>query len=146
MSCNYQKSCVEVYNNTPTTINPTVNGGVPAVFGNTATRTGCSMDVNTNGVTIEHGGLYEFAFDASYLNGATAGTLTAQLYKDGSPVGSALANDELTANGIGNMSFSTRLKVPTCCAVQPVFTVVFTGTLATAVTIQHVVLGVTRLA
>lgn len=55
MSCNYQKSCVEVYNNTPTTINPTVNGGVPAVFGNTATRTGCSMDVNTNGVTIEHG-------------------------------------------------------------------------------------------
>lgn len=146
MSCNYQKSCAEVYNNTLTIIDPTVTGGVPAVFGNTATRTGCSMVINTNGVTIEHGGLYEFNFDASYLNGATAGTITAQLYKDGSPVDSAISTDGIAANTAGNMSFSTRLRVPTCCAVQPTFTVVFTGTAATAVTIQHVALGVTRLA
>lgn len=143
---NYQKSCVETYNNTPTVINPTVTGGVPAVFGNVATRTGCSIQNNTNGVTVEKGGLYEFNFDASYLNGATAGTITAQLYKDGVPVASALASDSLAANTQGNLSFSTRLRVATCCAIQPVFTVVFTGTAATAVTIQHVALGATRLA
>ena len=143
---NYQKSCVQQYNNTPTVINPTVSGGVQATFGNTCTHTGCSIRPQLNGVRILNSGLYEINFDASYLNGTAAGSIKAQLYKDGVPVPCALASDGLVASEVGNMTFSTRLKINSCCAVQPVLTVVFTSDEATSLTIQHVSLGVTKLA
>lgn len=143
---NYQKSCVQQYNNTPTIINPTVSGGVHATFGNTCTHTGCSIRPQLNGVRILNSGLYEINFDASYLNGTAAGSIKAQLYKDGVPVPCALASDGLVASEVGNMTFSTRLKINSCCAVQPVFTVVFTSDEVTSLTIQHVSLGVTKLA
>lgn len=146
MPNSYQKSCVQEFNNTPITIDPTVAGGVQVTFGNTCTKTGCSIAPQLNGVRILNSGLYEFAFDASYLNGATPGTIKAQLYKDGVPVPCALASDGLVAAEVGNLTFSTRLRVNTCCAMQPNFTIVITSDDVTALTLQHVSLGVTRLA
>ena len=146
MSNNYQKSCVQEFNNTSTVINPTTAGGVQVTFGNTCTKTGCSICPQLNGVKILNSGLYEFNFDASYLNGTAAGSIKAQLYRDGSPVPCAFASDGLVASEVGNLTFSTRLRIPTCCAIQPNFTVVFTGDGVTALTLQHVALGVTKLA
>lgn len=146
MPNSYQKSCVQEFNNTPTTINPVTAGGVQVTFGNTCTKTGCSISPQLNGVKILNSGLYEFAFDASYLNGTTAGTIKAQLYKDGVQVPCALASDGLVASEVGNLAFSTRLKIDTCCALQPNFTIVFTSDNVTALTLQHVSFGVTKLA
>lgn len=146
MSNTYQKSCVQQFNNTPTVINPTISGGVQATFGNTCTKTGCSILPQLNGVKILNSGLYEFVFDASYLNDTAAGTIKAQLYKDGVALPCAFASDGLVASEVGSLTFSTRLRVDTCCAVQPNFTVVFTGEGATSLTLQHVSFGVTKLA
>lgn len=143
MNSIYQKSCVELYNNNSTEIDPTTTGGVPVAFGNTQTKTGVSIAPQLNGVQILSSGLYEFAFDASFTNGAAAGLLEAQLYKDGVPVASASASDGLAATEDGNLSFTTRLKVSACCATQPTFTVVLTGT-STAVTLTHVAFGVIK--
>lgn len=146
MSNRYQKSAVQEYNNTAILIDPTTVGGVQVSFGNTCTKTGCSIIPQLNGVKIQNSGLYEFTFDASYLNGATPGTIKMQLYKDGVPAPCAFASDGLVADEVGNLTFSTRLCVNSCCALQPNFTIVITGTGTTALTLQHVSFGVTRLA
>ena len=146
-SCNnrYRKSVLETCSNTPVTIDPTVAGGVPAVFNTTPTDTGCSIDGQTGGARIRNGGLFEISFD-TFVTSATAGTVKVQLYKDGVPMPCAQDSVTLAAAATGNMHFSTRLEVACCCAVNPVFTVVFTSTDITALVVNHTALGVVKLA
>lgn len=149
MSCNcnnrYRKSVLETCSNTPVTIDPTVVGGVPAVFNTTPTDTGCSINGQTGGAQIRNGGLFEFSFD-TFVTSAAAGTVRVQLYKDGVPLPCAQDSVTLAAGATGNMHFSTRIEVACCCAVNPVFTVVFTSTDITALVVNHTALGVVKLA
>lgn len=149
MSCNcnnrYRKSVLETCSNTPVTIDPTTVGGVPAVFNTTPTDTGCSIDGQTGGARIRNGGIYEFSFDA-FATSATAGTVKVQLYKDGVPLPCAQDSVSFSAASTRGMHFSTRLEVACCCAVNPVFTVVFTSTDITALVVNHTALGVVKLA
>lgn len=135
---NYQKSSLNIYNNTATTIDATTP--TPATFGNIATNTGCSIRPQLNGAQVLHGGLYEITFDASFLNGTTAGALTAQLYRDGVPVPQALATDAVGATEDGSLSFTTVIPIMACNVVKPIFTVVFSSPTITAITINHVAL------
>lgn len=146
-NCNnrYRKSVLEQCNNTAITINPSVTGGVPITFNVTPTDTGCSIDGQPGGARIRNGGIYEFSFD-TFVTSATAGTVQVQLYKDGSPLPCARDSITLAAAATGNMHFSTRLEVACCCAVNPVFTVVFTSPTITALVVNHVALGVVKLA
>lgn len=142
---NFQKSVLETCSNTPVTIDPTVTGGVPATFNVTPTDTGCSIDGQPSGARICKGGLYEFSFD-TFVTSTAAGTVKVQLYKDGVPLPCAQDSVTLVASAIENMHFSTRLEVACCCAIQPVFTVVFTSADVTALTVNHTALGVVKLA
>lgn len=141
----FQKSVLQSCSNTPVTVDPTVVGGVPATFNTTPTDTGCSIGGQTGGAKICKGGLYEFTFD-TFVSSAAAGTVRVQLYKDGVPLPCAQDSVTLAAGATGNMHFSTRLEVACCCAVQPVYTVVFTSTDVTALTVNHTALGVVKLA
>lgn len=145
--CNnrYRKSVLEQCNNTPTTINPTTTGGVPATFNVTVTDTGCSIDGQPGGAKICNGGLYEISFDA-FASSATVGTVKVQLYKDGVPMPCAQDATSFSAATTRNMHFSTRLEVACCCTVNPVFTVVFTSTDITSLVVNHTALGVVKLA
>lgn len=150
MSCNcnnnrYRKSVLEQCNNTPTTIDPSVVGGVPATFNVTATDTGCSINGQNGGAQIRNGGLYEISFD-TFVTSAAAGTVRVQLFRDGVALPCAIDSVTLAAGATGNMHFSTRLEVACCCAVNPVFSVLFTSTDITALTVNHTALGVVKLA
>ncbi len=145
--CNnrYRKSALETCSNTPVTIDPTVVGGVPATFNTTPTSTGCSISGQPGGAKICNGGLYEFSFD-TFVTSAAAGTVKVQLYKDGVAMPCAQDSVTLVAGATENMHFSTRLEVACCCAINPVFSVVFTSTDVTALTVNHTALGVVKLA
>lgn len=142
MNRQFQKSALQAYNNVSTAINPTTP--YTLTLGNVCTDTGCSIKAQNSGVKIVNSGLYTFHFDASVVNGATVGTLQAQLYKDGVPLPCSLADVSLDANVAGNLSFETTLAVNTCCNIQPVFTVVFTSDAITDLTIVHTNLGVVK--
>lgn len=146
MSNFYQKSCVQIYNNTPAKVLLPMMGGTDVTFGDIETKTGCSIGVDNNGVRICNSGLYEFSFDGSFEVPGKIGDLTAQLYKDGAPVSSAQAVSSIAKTGSESLSFSTRLRVGTCCAIHPKFTVVLSGPDISEITVNHVALGVTRLA
>lgn len=149
MSCctnnRYRKSVLESCSNTPTLVNPSLPGGANATFDITVTDTGCSIGSQPGGAKICNGGLYEISFD-TFATATGAGTVKVQLYKDG--VAMPCAQDSFTyvAGATAGMHFSTRLEIACCCAVNPVFTVVFTSTDVTELTINHTALGVVKLA
>ena len=148
-SCNscYQKSCVQEYSDTSLVINPSTDGGIKATFGNICTDTGISICPQLNGVKIQKGGLFEFAFDA-VVSSSAVGTIMVQLYKDGSPLPCALDEETFTTAtaAFKGLHFSTRLQIGVCEMTKPIFTVIFTSSDLTTLTVLHVSLGVTKLA
>lgn len=87
MPCNcsnncYKKSALRVSGSTPQTItaDPSALSGAIALI-----DTGCSMVPMASGARIAHGGLYEVASSVQ-INATAAGTVSAQLYLDGTPL------------------------------------------------------------
>ena len=109
----FQKSSLYAFNTTAQTI-PT-NGLV--AFANPAT-TGCSVDLATaNNVRLKCSGLYKVDFSASVTTSGTAGNVTFQLYRNGTPVAGAIASaNSATTTDLKSISFPVLIRVnPNCC-------------------------------
>lgn len=142
----YQKSALETYSNTTQTVNPSTAGGASVTFTNVSTDTGCSIESQNGGARILCGGLYEFTVDATFSLVATPGTVTVQLYQNGVPLPCAQASVSMIVDDVDSVSFSTRMCVSTCQALQPSYTVVFTSDAVTELNVTHVALGIVKLA
>lgn len=143
MSCknrNYKSAQVAV-NTTAQTI--TATGTTVGVLGNLATNTGCSVETNGDGFKINASGLYNVRYAITFTAGE-AGTLTAQLFKDGVALPCALAQNTVAAGNVYTVIVEApAIVVGACCNICPNITAVVSGV---AGTVNYVSASVVRLA
>lgn len=115
MTCNCmknpnRKSALRITGNTPQAITTT-----PAALagGIAMTDTGCSMEAMSSGARIRNAGLYEITGNVQ-LNVTTAGTVSAQIYVDGTPQADTLRTIT-AAVGEAVIPLSTLLCLPYDC-------------------------------
>lgn len=143
MPCNntpYAKSCIRVYNNAPQTVTDAAQ--VLNLEGTPVVDSGCSLTLNTAGITVNKSGLYHFSADVTMAPTA-AGTSTIQLYKDGVALPCAIAQDTAETGNTFTTHVETDLCINTCCVNHPVITLVASGV---AGTITHTCVGAVKLA
>lgn len=143
MNCNknpYAKSCIRVYNSVPQTVTDAAQTLV--LEGTPVVDTGCSLTLNTSGITINKSGLYHLSADVVFTPTA-AGTSTIQLYKDGVALPCAIAQDTAEASNTFTAHVETDICVNTCCVNQPVISLVATGV---AGTVNSLCVGALKLA
>lgn len=132
MPCNcsnncYRKSALRVSGSTPQTItaDPSALSGAIALV-----DTGCSMVPMASGARIAHGGLYDVASSVQ-INATASGTVSAQLYLDGTPLPDTLRT-VTTEVGLTVIPIETLLCLQqNCCCGHTVQTYVYgaaTGT------------------
>lgn len=142
-NCNnnpYAKSCVRSFTNLPQPVTATPT--TITIEGTPVVESGVSLDLNPNSITVNTSGLYHFSADVTF-NPTAAGTLVVQLYKDGVALPCAVSQTTTTAGSIITTHIETDLVLATCCAVQPVITLVISGVAGTVV---HTCTGGLRLA
>lgn len=113
MSCNcYKKSTAKAVNVTAQTV---ANNGI--VNYTQFTDTGASIVESGNtGLKIVKPGLYLVSFNASVASGGTAGTITAQLLRNGAAVIGALSSAySASATVIESVAFTTVVEVLGSC-------------------------------
>lgn len=125
---NYNKSTLLAYSLADSTV--PVNGNIS--FSNSQI-TGCSIrfSAGASQITLANPGLYQVLFDADSVTGT--GTVTAQLYKNGTAVQGAVSSDTLAAGDTGNLDFNTIINVERncCCGSETTLAVLNTGVEAT---------------
>ena len=136
----YAKSCIRVYNATAQTITDAVQTLI--LEGTPIVNSGCSLTLNTSGITINKSGLYHISADVT-ISPTTAGTSVIQLYKDGVAIPCAIAQDTAEADNIFTAHIETDLCLNVCCVNQPVITLVVSGV---AGTVTNVCVGALKLA
>lgn len=126
MSCKnaYMKSAQCAYNNTAQTVSST--GTTLSLIGTVATDTGIAISTNANGFTIERGGLYRFSADVMFAAGA-AGTLTAQMNRDGTVLPCTQTAVTAANGGVYPIHMETVLMIRTCPLNTPVISVYLSG-------------------
>ena len=143
MSCknrNY-KSAQVAFNTTAQTVAATGTG--IGVLGSLLTDTGCSIETTNAGFKINASGLYRIRYVITFTAGA-AGTMTAQLMKDGVALPCTLVQNTVAAGSIYTVAVeSPALVVGTCCNICPNITAVVGGV---AGTVNYVCASVVRLA
>lgn len=140
----YQKSSLGTFANSSVVVDPSVTGGVTAIFGNETTSTGCSIDGTTSGATIEKAGLYLIGFTANVTATTGTGVLNAQLYLAGVPVAAAIASETIATGDTRNLCFIFPLYIPVCCASNQTLSVVYTSADITGLTVNHNALTVIK--
>lgn len=140
MTNQYAKSCIRVYNNTPQVVTATAQTlnleGTPVV------KSGCSLCLNTAGITVHKSGLYHFSADVT-ITPTAAGTSVIQLYKDGVALPCAIAQDVSETGNTFTIHIETDLCINTCCANRPVISLVASGV---AGTVNRLCVGALKLA
>lgn len=142
MACKnrYAKSCVRGYNNNPQVVTAALT--TLNILGTPVVDNGCSLDLNTSGITVDNSGLYHFSADVIFTP-TGAETLTVQLYKDGVALPCAIAQVTTVADTITTLHVETDLCLGVCCANKPVITVTTSGV---AGTVNSVCMGGLKLA
>lgn len=109
-----------------------------APLGNALHGFGRAIRLNNNAIVLNSAGYYQFNINVVITPAAT-GTISAQLYEDGSPVAGAIGTDTITA--IGDVAtipiiWAVRRK---CCDDAKAYTIVINnaGTVNSVVTITE---------
>ena len=143
MSCknrNY-KSAQVAFNMAPQAV--VAAGTSIEVLGSLLTNTGCSIETTNAGFKINASGLYKIRYVITFTAG-DAGTMTAQLLKDGVALPHTLVQNTVAADNIYTVAVeSSALVVGTCCNICPNITAVVGGV---AGTVNSVCASVVRLA
>ena len=146
MACNqrlknpHYKSAQNAYNNTTQTMPATAT---PInVLGVLTTDTGCGIDTNTGGFTVNCSGLYRISYDVTFT-ATTAGTETLQGLKDTVALPCMTAQATAAANGTVTLHAETTLYIAACCGAAPNISAVLSGV---AGTVTHVCASVVKLA
>lgn len=123
MSC---KSLIYTAMQTPTAV--AVNGIIP--LGTIVRRYGCNCNLNGNGIAINGQGYYDVDVSVEAVPDA-AGTVTAQLLKDGVavPGATAAATVAAVANTV-TLAFPATVRLG-CCSTGSVLTLLLTGAAST---------------
>lgn len=143
MSCNnnrYAKSCIRVYNIVPQTVTATAQ--TLNLEGTAVVNSGCSLTLNTAGITVNKSGLYRMSADVTFTP-TDAGTSVIQLYKDGVALPCAIAQDTAEAANTFTTHVETDLCINACCVNNPVITLVASGV---AGTVNRLCVGMVKLA
>lgn len=146
MACNSNyknrnyKSAVTAYNNTAQTY--TADGTQLNILGTTVLDTGCSINAENGGFTINHTGLYRIECDVTSTP-TTAGSQILQFYKDTIAMPCAVTTDTTTADTTLTQHIETTVLIPVCCAYQPTIALNISGTAGDVI---HMCTNVTRLA
>lgn len=99
----------------------TLTGGGSVDFGNAVHGFGCTgckrtIDVNGNNIVLNEGGYYDFVISTTVTDSA-AGTVTLQVYQDGSPYAAATtAVNIAAANEAASASIVFGVKVANCAS------------------------------
>lgn len=113
------------------------------VLGSKLTDTGCSIETNSAGFRIESSGLYRIRYVITFA-AAAAGTLTAQLYRDGLALPCTLVQDTVASGSAYTIAVEApALVVGACCNVHPNITATVGGV---AGTVNYVCASAVRLA
>lgn len=120
------KSIIYAVNSNTQTTNAT---GSIVSFGSIVRRYGCNLDLSNGNVIIKGAGYYDLDTNFSITPSST-GTLTIQLFKDGTPISGAKAVIATTGDAI---AVSIPAIVRSTCECESTITAVFTG-VATTVT------------
>lgn len=112
------------------------------ILGAKVTDTGCAIDANTGGYTVQASGVYRFSFDVTSTP-STAGDQILQLYKDGVALPAAIVTDETVADGVLTQHVESVMVIRTCAAVTPTITARISGV---AGTINHTRASAVKLA
>lgn len=127
MSCknkNY-KSAQVALNTTVQTV--AAAGTSVGVLGNLITDTGCSIETNAAGFKIHASGLYRLRYVFTFT-ADDAGTVTAQLLKDGVALPCTLVQSTVAAGSVYTVIVEApALVVGTCCNICPSITAVVGG-------------------
>lgn len=131
MSCktkNYKSAQVALN----TTAQPVAaTGSSVAVLGSLLTDTGCSIDTSTTGFRISASGLYRIRYVVTFAATA-AGTLTAQLLKDGVALPCTLVQNTVADGDVYTITIEApALVVGTCCNICPNISAVVGGVTGT---------------
>lgn len=101
------------------TTQQTLTGGGSVDFGNAVHGFGCTgckrtIDVNGNNIVLNEGGYYVITIGATVTDSA-AGTITLQVYQDGTPIpGAITAANVAVANDATSVSIPFGVKVANC--------------------------------
>ena len=137
---NYKSAQVALNTNTQ---NVAASGTSLAVLGSQLTDTGCSIDTTSAGFRINASGLYRIRYVFTFT-AAAAGTVTAQLFKDGVALACTLVQNTVAADGIYTVAVEApALVVGTCCNICPTITATVSGV---AGTVDYVCASAVRLA
>ena len=143
MSCknrNYKSAQVALNTIAQTVV---ATGTSVGVLGSLITDTGCSVNTTNAGFKINASGLYRIRYAITFT-AEDAGTMTAQLLKDGVALPCTLVQNTVAAGSVYTVTVeSPALVVGTCCNICPTFTAVVGGV---AGTINQVCASVVRLA
>ena len=140
MKNQYAKSCIRVYNANPQTV--TAAAQTLNIEGTPVVDSGCSLTLNTAGITVNKSGLYHFSADVT-LTPAAAGTSVIQLYKDNVALPCAIAQDVSEVGNTFTTHIETDLCLNTCCVNRPVISLVVSGV---AGTVNRTCVGAVKLA
>lgn len=113
------------------------------VLGSVLTDTGCSIETTNVGFRISNSGLYRIRYALTFTADA-AGTMTAQLYRDGIALPCSLVQNTVAAGDVYTVEVEApALVVGTCCNINPTITAVVGGV---AGTVDYVCASAVRLA
>lgn len=140
------KSTLTAFNNTTTSY----SANAPIVFTTTDRKTGRSV-LFTNGgtaVNIASKGLYLVNFSVTgTVQGATAGDVTVELYRNGVAIPSTLTTSTSTGTtDFVNVANSTVIEVDSACPCNGVFLIPLTLVALTDVVISNASITVTKIA
>ena len=136
----YAKSCVRAYTNIPQVVTATPT--TVTIEGTPVVESGTSLSLTPSSIVVNTSGLYHFSADVTF-SPTEAGTFVVQLYRDGVALPCALSQETTVVDGIITTHVETDLVLSSCCAVQPVITLVVSGV---AGSIIHTCVGGLRLA
>lgn len=143
MSCknrNYKSAQVALNTAAQTVV---ATGTSVGVLGSLITDTGCSVETTNAGFRINASGLYRIRYVMTFTADA-AGTMTAQILKDGVALPCTLIQNTVAAGSIYTVAVEApALVVGTCCNICPNITAVVGGV---AGTVNYVCASVVRLA
>lgn len=128
MKNRHYKSATQFYNASTQEVSSTVSA--LALVGTEVTDTGVSLDLKSNGIEIEHSGLYRITAFINF-NATTAGSVTAQMYLNGVPLPDTL-RIQTVAVGNNGIDLQTVRSFRTMCGQNPQTVQIMIGTDGTA--------------
>lgn len=107
------------YNNTTLAVTSALT--VVPILGSHVCDCGYDLAAITNGFRVRKNGVYRFSFDVTFT-ATTAGTVTASLYLDETPLPCASSSETVGDNSLTTLHVETTIPVNACCVYRPVLT------------------------